>query len=130
MIVERHDYIRARHICRDMVGVCDADIRRSIGRYIRYYVVIDLSVIRIKTEIYGDIGIELLKRLYRLLVDLGLRPVRIVLRPECDLILSACIERIRHDKIISYMRAVARRERCRRCRKDRAREDYGYYLLN
>ena len=55
-----------------MVGISDTDIRRRISRDVRDYVVIDLVVIGIQTDIYIDIGIEPFKICYRLIIDIRL----------------------------------------------------------
>ena len=57
--------------------------RRDIGDHI----VIDLPVIRIEPEIYGNIGVQRLKVLDGLLVDIGLPFIGIVFCPEGDLII-------------------------------------------
>ena len=70
-----------------MVGIGDADVRRSTGRNIRDYVIINSSVIGVEAESYLDIRIKRLEIRDGLLIDRNLRQIGIVFRPEGDLIL-------------------------------------------
>jgi hypothetical protein len=65
-----------------MVGICDTDVRRRIGRDVRYDIVVDLVVIGIQTQVDADIRVQRLEVLYRLIIDPGLIDIGIVLRSE------------------------------------------------
>ena len=103
-IIERHDRILTRDISRYVVGISDADVRRGIGRDVRDDIVIDLVVIGI--ELYADIDVRIqsLEVLYRLIIDICLIDIRIILRPERDIELTRCIERL-GDRPISVLRS-------------------------
>ena len=70
-----------------MVRVGDADIRRRVRGDVGDDVVINFSVIRIQLQIHRDVWVKGLKIGNCLLIDIGLGLVRIVFRPEGNLII-------------------------------------------
>ena len=97
-IVQRHHHVVAGHVGGDMIGIGDADIGRRPCGNIRDHVVVDIAVIRVQTKVHGNVRIQLLKIRDGLLVNLRLVDVRIVLRPEGDLVLLRGVKFLRHGK--------------------------------
>ena len=109
--VQRHDAVRAGHVCRDVIRIGDADVRRGLGGDVGDHVVVDLAVIRIQAQIHFNIRIQRFKPLDGVLVDRHLRHVGVVLCPECDLMLLRPVEFLRDLEGLQPPGAVAARQR-------------------
>ena len=109
--VQRHDAVRAGHVCRDVIRVGDADVRRGLGSDVGDDVVVNLAVIRVQAQIDLDIRIQRFKPLNGVLVDRHLGHVGVVFRPECDLMLLRPVEFLRNLKGLQPSGAVAARQR-------------------
>ena len=95
-IIQRDHHVFPCHISRDMVRIGDAHVRRGSRGNVCDDVIIDIAVIRIKAQIHRNIRVQLLKVGDRLLIDLCLIDIRIVFRPECNLIISGGVKALRH----------------------------------
>ena len=96
--IQRYDNVLTCQIGRDMIRIGDADVRRRIRRDIRDHIVVDLPVVRIQANVDVDIGIQLLKRLDRRLIDLRLRFIGIILCPKRELLFLRRVKRFGHFK--------------------------------
>ena len=70
-----------------MVRVGDAHVGGGLGGDVGDHVVVDVPVVGVKPQVYGDVGVQGLKIGDGLFVDVGLGHVGVVLGPEGDLIL-------------------------------------------
>ena len=86
------DHSIAGQIGCDMIRIGNTDIRSGVGGDIGNDIVVDLAVISIQTQIDMDIRIILFKILNGLFIDHCLCLVGVILGPESDFILAACIE--------------------------------------
>ncbi len=114
--VQLCNLIASRHIGRNVVRICDADIRCCVCGYVRNDVVVDLRVIRIQLQRHRDVRIQRFEILDGLLIHRRLVLVGVVLGPEGNLVLLRLVKALRHRKGRLPLRAVASRQG--RCRKN------------
>ena len=119
--VQRHYKIAARQIGGNMIRIGDAHIRRGIRSDVGNHVIIDLAVIRIQTQIHGDIRIKIFKILNRFLIDGRLVLIGVIFGPESDFIFSGKIELFRHGKAAHPLAAVTAGEQNRTAQHKRRR---------
>ena len=100
-----------------MVRIGDADIRRGSGRDIGDDVIVDPAVIGIQLHPHMNRRIKGFKIPDRLIVDIGLRFVGVVLRPEGNRSLPLRVKLRRHFKFPRDFCAVTAGQRQRACRK-------------
>ncbi len=113
-LLQRNHEILPGYISCNMVGIGNADIRRRVSCNVCDNIIINSAVIRIKTQVYAYIWVELLKISNRLLIDFGLRPVGIVLCPEGQLVLFAGIKVLWDLKLSQPFPAVTAGKKKRR----------------
>ena len=85
--VQRDDHVVSGQICRDMVRIGNADVRRRPGGNIGDNVVVYLSVVGIQPQVYRNIRIQGLEIRDRLLVNVRLTLVRVIFGPKGQLVL-------------------------------------------
>ena len=90
-----------------MVRVGNTDIGRCIGGDIGDDVVVNGAVVRIGTDIHMNVGVEGLKVLNGLFIDLDLGLVGIVLGPEGNVVISGGVEFFRQLKGYTFGGSVA-----------------------
>ncbi len=96
-----------------MIRIGNAHIRRGIRGDVSDHVIIDLAVIRIETQIHGDIRIKIFKIRDRFLIDGRLVLIGVIFGPESDFIFSGKIELFRHGKTAHPLAAVTAGEQNR-----------------
>ena len=79
-----------------MVRVGDAHVGSGLGGNVGDHIVVNVAVVGVQPQSHGDVGIQILKFLDGLLVDLRLAHVGVVFRPEGDLILLGFFQLFRH----------------------------------
>ena len=109
-LVQGNHHIAAGHIGGDMVRIGDADIGRRLGGDVGDDIVVDLAVIRIKPQVYVDIGIQCLKVPDGLLINGRLADVRIIFRPESDLVFLRLVKGLGNGKLRPVFRSVTSRK--------------------
>ena len=105
--IQRHDHVASGQICRDMVRIGNADIRRRLGGNICDNVVVYLAVIGIQPQVHGNVRIQLFKIRDRLLINIGLALVRVIFCPKRQLVLLLSVKLFRHRKPGCLLRAMA-----------------------
>ena len=91
-VVQRHYRICACEICGNVVRVGDADVGGGVGCDVGNDVIVDFAVVRIKPQVHGDVGIQLLEIFNGLLVDVHLGLVGVVFGPEGDFVVPAVVK--------------------------------------
>ena len=94
-----------------MVRVGDAHIRRRVGRNVRDDILVNGSVIRVGLQRHVDVRIKLFEFRDGLLINVDLRDVRIIFRPEGDRVFLFCVKFHRHPERNPLLAAVAARKR-------------------
>ena len=97
--VQGNHHVVSGEIGCDVIRVADADIGGGPGGNIGYDIVIYFPVIRVQPQVYRDVGIELLKILNRLFINIRLPLIGIVFRPKGNLMLLCGIKGLRHRKV-------------------------------
>ena len=110
-----------------MVGVGDAHVGRGIGGDVGDHVVVDLAVVGVQPQPHGDIGVQRLKIVDGLVVDIHLRLVGVVLGPERDLVLPGLVKAVRHGEGVLPAGAVAAAQRQQREQRQQRGEPHFFH---
>ena len=125
--VQRRHHIGAGEVGGDVVGVGDAHVGRGVGGDIGDHVVVDLTVVGVQPQPHGDIGVQRLKIIDGLVVDIHLRLVGVVLGPERDLILPGLVKAVRHGEGVLPAGAVAAAQRQQRKQRQQRGEAHFFH---
>jgi len=106
-VLQGDHHVVAGDVSGNVVRVCDTDIGGSAGGNVGDHVVVDIAVVGVQPQVYGDIGIQVLELGNGLFVNISLAHIGIVFRPEGDLIGLRFVKGRRHGKGGALPAAVA-----------------------
>ena len=105
-IVQRHHRVRAGQIGCNVIRVGDTHIGGGVCGNVGDHIVVNETVVGVKLQLYGDVGIQLLKIFNCFFVDLNLGGVTVVFRPEGDLVIFGGVKAFRHLEHGFFLGAV------------------------
>ena len=125
--VQRRHHIGAGEVGGDVVRVGDAHVGGGIGGDVGDDIVVDLAVVGVQPQLHRDVGIQRLKIVDGLVVDVHLRLIGVVLGPERDLVLPGLVKAVRHGEGVLPAGAVAAAQRQQREQRQQQRGEPHFF---
>ena len=101
-IIQRNYHVVSGHVSGNVIRVSNTYVRGCIRRNIGDHIIVNISIICVKPQVYRDIGIQFLEIFNSLFINVSLGLICIVFCPEGDLIVLGGVESFRDSESCSF----------------------------